>query len=651
MQRQDGGIRNFDFLWREPGAGPTGPPARHVELPFYSRSNDVFFASSSFAVKVTGPDFDHNDLPTAPSLAGTPSRDGLTEQPLRPFICECRPWCTRDLYPSLPSGNAIRILEVMPGTHESPLICNLHIATLPQAVNSYSALSYAWQVGFEPTPLRTIICNDREVQIGENLFDALQRIRHVTSSRMIWADALCINQEDVEERSMQVAKMGDIFHGAYEVLVWLGLEGTPSWQAFSAKAALSDLCTIINKWRENSGKGSRIQRAEFYRRSADGDVQAVTECAPDERSKRFGYNKYWWAETLELFHRRWFHRVWVIQEVALARSARVLLGEYEISWEVIGLAASILRTNFNTLVPTITHRHTRKTLSAFRTGGLNAYFMYRLSRSQSHKERMNPDFHQLLILTRSFDCQDDRDRIYGLIGLPFSRSSGVDGSPFIVPDYSKPAAEVYLEVVTKLIQESSSLRFLSSVQRPSFRLNPEEHGKFNPDIPSWVPQMGLLRNPVPVPVPNHRSPTSPHGNLPAQVPHETAHAKDFAKLLLDGGLHWTFEGGIFDTPDEQSEEGWVVKHAYRKTLTEGQMELLLEKLGSFAQGGNGTRFLDAAGMAGKGRCRYETNSGWKGIGPGAMEPGDDICVMRGARAPFVLRAGEQGTAGGVGEGV
>jgi hypothetical protein len=120
------------------------------------------------------------------------------------------------------------------------------------------------------------------------------------------------------------------------------------------------------------------------------------------------------------------------------------------------LAASILRTNFNTLLPTVPHKHTRKTLAAFRTGVLNAYFMYRLSRSQSHTERMKPDFHQLLILTRSFDCQDPRDRIYGLIGLSFL-TPDARNSPFVIPDYSKSTAKVYLEVAAKLIQDSHSL--------------------------------------------------------------------------------------------------------------------------------------------------------------------------------------------------
>ncbi|KAK4443333.1 heterokaryon incompatibility protein-domain-containing protein [Podospora aff. communis PSN243] len=620
-----------------------------------------------------------------------------------PFNCECSPWCNADLYPELPSGDAIRILEVMPGAHDSPLICTLHIVTLPRAANSYSALSYAWQIDLMPHPPRAIICNGREVQIGENLFDAMKRVRHVTSSQMIWADALCINQDDIEERSTQVAKMGDIFHSAHEVLVWLGNEdkrrALPC--AFSIAAALSDLCTIVNTWRRNRGKESLIQKARFYQRTPEGGVRVAPQCAPDERSKRFGYNRYWWSETLRLFNLRWFHRVWVIQEVALARSARVLLGEYEISWEVIGLAASILRTNFNTLLPTVSQKHTRKTLVGFRTGVLNAYFMYRLSRSQSHTERMQPDFHQLLTLTRSFDCKDPRDRIYGLIGLPFS-TSDPEKSPLIIPDYSKSTAEVYLEIATKLIQDSQTLRLLSSIQRPSPRSRPDKHGPFDPNIPSWIPQwtfsetqslipfetIPLPPSPIQPTPPNLRvlgtpisiiTTTSPPGiradfcipwyALPTHDPsilNTGIHNGRTVSFPLDASGEEITDSMLLrnlsqsnltqlamiltagnDWRGQPPEEGWEVrnrwgKYAYQMALTVGQMRLLEEKLGVFARGGNGTRFLDAAGTVGKGRRRLATGSGLRGIGPGAMEVGDAVWVLRGASVPFVLRGKEGG---------
>lgn len=64
------------------------------------------------------------------------------------------------------------------------------------------------------------------MEVGVNLHLALHQLRNETSSRVIWADAVCINQSDVEERSEQVALMGEIFRRAYQVVVWLGPEPT-----------------------------------------------------------------------------------------------------------------------------------------------------------------------------------------------------------------------------------------------------------------------------------------------------------------------------------------------------------------------------------------------------------------------------------------
>jgi len=628
----------------------------------------------------------------------------------------------------------------MSGAYSDAVVCKLHVVNLQQAAQSYCALSYSWQVDETRQPPQTISCNGRDIQVGKNLFDGLRRVRNTTLSFLIWADALCINQNDVEERSSQVSRMGEIFSSAYEVIAWLGEEALPSQEymsrTFGASAVLSDLCTIVNTWRQNNNRFSLVPKATFGRRSQDGKYAS---CSPLSRD---GFVQYWWEETLQIFSRRWFHRVWVIQEVALARSARILLGEYEISWDVVGLAASILRTNFNTLVPTIRQNHTRKTLLRFRTGVLNAYFMYRLSRSQSHTERMRPDFHQLLILTRSFECQDDRDRIYGLLGLPFSRPSLVDSgpkpAPFIVPNYSKSTAQVYLEVAEKILLDSCRLRLLSSVQRPSPRAS-SYCGTFDVEASSWVPQWSFsetqsltpfdesegfdvarlrdgldipIMHVIPLPGPAKlrvrgiditavstvstvgygsdfcipwwatdkdqgivmgidkgrmvQYPLEPTGEITdailsrnssrqnlteiamiltggndwhgRPVTDETAHVLDLAKLLLEGGLLWTMGEDTFGTDGGNiPDEGYHTKHAYRKTLSDAQMQQMAESMGEWASEGNGTRFLDAAGTVGNGRRRFTTDSGLRGVGPGAMEPGDSVCVVQGASAPFVLR--------------
>lgn len=52
--------------------------------------------------------------------------------------------------------------------------------------------------------------------------NALKRIRHETDERVVWADAICIDQTNKAERARQVTLMSEIYEQAQEVLVWLG---------------------------------------------------------------------------------------------------------------------------------------------------------------------------------------------------------------------------------------------------------------------------------------------------------------------------------------------------------------------------------------------------------------------------------------------
>ena len=80
----------------------------------------------------------------------------------------------------------------------------------------FDALSYAW--GKEKCP-RKVLLDGHHVSIGLNLERALCELRRSYSGRLLWIDALCINQEDVKERSQQVQLMGRIFSSAEQVII------------------------------------------------------------------------------------------------------------------------------------------------------------------------------------------------------------------------------------------------------------------------------------------------------------------------------------------------------------------------------------------------------------------------------------------------
>jgi hypothetical protein len=122
-------------------------------------------------------------------------------------------------YTELAPPDSIRLLELLPGLKGSPLKCNIIIAQLGDNP-TYEALSYAWG---DPTRLYLIqeMSTDTVLNIATNIHEALQAIREEQKPRILWADAICIDQSNTVERGSQVALMGQIYSDAQRVAVWL----------------------------------------------------------------------------------------------------------------------------------------------------------------------------------------------------------------------------------------------------------------------------------------------------------------------------------------------------------------------------------------------------------------------------------------------
>ncbi|KAI1179074.1 heterokaryon incompatibility protein-domain-containing protein [Nemania sp. FL0916] len=126
-----------------------------------------------------------------------------------------------------PSRKEIRLLKLLKGQWNDSIRCELYVASL-QEQPEYEALSYAWGA---QTDLVDIYVNDIPVPARPNLYAALRRLREQIStsgddidSRTLWVDAICINQQDAEEKTEQVQLMGDIFSQTVNGLLWLGEE-------------------------------------------------------------------------------------------------------------------------------------------------------------------------------------------------------------------------------------------------------------------------------------------------------------------------------------------------------------------------------------------------------------------------------------------
>ena len=433
----------------------------------------------------------------------------LPEEPeaIKPLvIAPAGPPESASIYSRLTPKGEFRLLEILPGTGEAALRCHLHVCSMRENRGAYEALSYTWDTRWEyrqwvntASNKPIIECNGVEMEVGANLYTALHRLRLEASTRVVWADAVCIDQSNVSERSRQIAVMGDIFRHAHGVLVWLGTDEDPDQVsdifATASSRAFAGVCSVVSTWAaatEHTALDEQPQyrvRGRSEGRSGDGPLSAESKI---------------WLDVLELYKRRWFFRLWVVQEIALARRATVIWGGCEISWQWIGLAAAIIRTNWNRIVPGRFAMFDDNYMPGLDTsvrlvpaGVMNAYFMYRISSFQNYFSPLRFSFCELLTLTRQFQCQDERDKIFGLLGL--TTTDGVNSS--ITPDYTKTLADVYRDIASAMLRSPKPLAFLSHVHHQDIHSRESQliRVQFSPDtrdsapaMPSWIARWDVV---------------------------------------------------------------------------------------------------------------------------------------------------------------
>lgn len=192
-------------------------------------------------------------------------------------------------YRLLPPGY-IRLLRLHPHQDEhAPIQCELIHYPLSgprRGTHLYEALSYYWG---PPEKTRTVFTEAGSLHITENLHAALRRLRDSSLERIIWADAICINQEDAEEKGCQVQLMAEIYARASRVIVWLEETtdddqlGSGSQDSYEAIQAIS-LAASGSPTRSDSDEDGETDRKEQ-------DLEAV----------------------VKLLNRAWFRRIWVRQ--------------------------------------------------------------------------------------------------------------------------------------------------------------------------------------------------------------------------------------------------------------------------------------------------------------------------------------------------
>lgn len=134
--------------------------------------------------------------------------------------------------PKIPGLKSVRLATTQPGVRDDDVLIDLHIETFTENnPPRYEALSYVWGPTEPPESVVVKSPGKSTLRVTTNLRAALQHLRYPDQGRVMWVDALCINQSDDVEKGAEVAVMGEIFACAAHVVVWLGPEADGSGTA------------------------------------------------------------------------------------------------------------------------------------------------------------------------------------------------------------------------------------------------------------------------------------------------------------------------------------------------------------------------------------------------------------------------------------
>ncbi|KAL8922117.1 MAG: hypothetical protein Q9172_003691 [Xanthocarpia lactea] len=303
-----------------------------------------------------------------------------------------------DTYPPLNhSVDSLSILRLLPGS--SGLSRQLESTSFGEYPR-YRAFSYEWGSGNRTLP---ILINGVETRVGKNLWEALYHLRDPRRERVLWVDAIYVNQHDLAEKAIVVPRMNLIYRRAAEVIMWLGPHPPPK---------------IVNL--------DRIAWRTF---------------APPSIDK--AYRQEWWHQAVpwlfDLMHTNYWTRTWIIQEVGEAVRLTVQFGKQSMPWEAFVAAVATYRKCFP---------------RAFWTDRVSA--LEGLRRSKREGEIYS--FTDLISVFRNSFCKVPHDKIYAFLGM------AADDSPNFIPAaYNKTLAQVHKDVM-RFLGTATSDRAVKEVE-------------------------------------------------------------------------------------------------------------------------------------------------------------------------------------------
>ncbi|KAM7203888.1 Heterokaryon incompatibility protein (HET) domain containing protein [Rhypophila sp. PSN 637] len=384
-------------------------------------------------------------------------------------------------HPLEKARSEIRLLEIMPAPDRSlPLKCTIRHSALGSS--TYRCLSYVWgdqkkdvkseiAITYKKPILQRLKLTRRHqssesenfrLEIGSNLAAALVHLRRKHKRVTIWADALCINQQDDEEKNWQVGLMTQIYSTATHVHAWLGprfdddpndvdticdafklvptvaglLKRSNSMQMFADETSWSKACFSL----ANTNPPSTIQHGGNKDRSSSNTISHELREALTSKGL--------WGRFLSAFNKlsqsEYFQRMWILQETGRARDLTFHYAEQKASYKLLLFCLCLARP-FWALNDNLTNLRTSSFFSRF-----DPRFLTCLTARMNCN--LNCDLPTILELAYRqrpplLKASNPRDIVYALLGL------ASDGPIRIEPRYELGVEYAYASATRLLLSE------------------------------------------------------------------------------------------------------------------------------------------------------------------------------------------------------
>ena len=522
------------------------------------------------------------------------------------------------------ASRQIRLLKLHPGTEEGYIECHLEHTSLEENPE-FMALSYVWG---DPTDPRTILLHNEPFLVTKNLHAALRSIRsRFPGMSTIWVDALCINQQDLAERSRQVPLMQFIYSQAKHTVVWFG----PGNELSKAAVQLiMDMKNILqpndNLWFNDKAKEKLRMRPSFAEHPLTHLLDRL------EAWEAFAY----------LVHQPWWTRVWIAQEIKYSKDPILYWGEDAVDWIHCEEAMLMAITWFGMIAY---DRHFEEVHGELqlKIGIKKAAGVIRLCQ---HRRDEGPRRAFLYLMDSFWLCEatDPRDKVYALLGL------GIDShSESIIPNYESPVSLVYAQSVRDIIIRERNLKVFSYCS-----------GQFIPRdaaIPSWAPDwrsrsplkdrhmlLHIIDN-VQRRIYTSAKPEKYAFRAAGDSPPAVGFCQQMKTLYTVGirvdvilkiscslesdssATEWSTLFGIQDHTNLYRPTGQSSRDACIETMSAGL----------FTSGSQQREILDGMEAATRGRILFVGEAGYQGLALSVAQIKDVIVVLLGGACPLILR--------------